>query len=70
MLRPGELVLGYDLTETRTARLVHRPEVSPHRIIASTEMGEGMAGDGFVGIAVRTSLRSHLMRFKAEKTAN
>lgn len=69
VLRPGGIFIGYDLTGTRIARLVHRVDGSPHRIVATAEMRDGLADVGFGGVAVRTSALSHLMRFRAEKPA-
>jgi SAM-dependent methyltransferase len=63
VLRPGGTFIGYDLTDTRIARLVHRADGSPHQIIAMGEMRDRLAAAGFVGISVRTSAGSHLMRF-------
>lgn len=69
VLRPGGTFIGYDLTDTRIARLVHRADGSPHLIIAVAEMRDGLAAAGFAGITVRPSARSHLMRFRAMKPA-
>lgn len=69
VLRPGGTFIGYDLTDTRVARLVHRVDKSPHRIIADAEMRDGLADAGFADITVRTSALSHLMRFRAVKPA-
>lgn len=69
VLRPGGTFIGYDLTDTRVARLVHRVDGSPHRIIANAEMRDGLADAGFADITVRTSAHSHLMRFRAVKPA-
>lgn len=69
VLRPGGTFIGYDLTDTRIARLVHRADGSPHRIIGNAELREGLADAGFLGITVRTSFRAHLMRFLAGKPA-
>jgi ubiquinone/menaquinone biosynthesis C-methylase UbiE len=65
--RRGGTVLGYDLTDTALARLVHRVDGSPHRIIAPDELHDGLAAEGLVDISVRLSTGSHLMRFRASK---
>ena len=67
VVRDGGTVLGYDLTDTRLARLVHRLDGSPHRIIAPAELRSGLTAAGLTNISVRESARSHLMRFRAVK---
>ncbi|MDN5798159.1 MAG: class I SAM-dependent methyltransferase [Intrasporangium sp.] len=69
VLRPGGVFIGYDLTDTPLARAVHRLEGSAHRIIAAAELREALAVAGFTDIAVDTSVREHLMRFRAFKRA-
>ena len=66
-LRPGGLFIGYDLTDTRLARLVHRLDGSPHRIIAPGELTHGLAAADLTDSAVRVSARGHLMRFRATR---
>lgn len=70
VLRPGGRFIGYDLTDTRAARLVHRADGSPHRIIAATEMRDGLAAAGLGDVTVDTSVCGHLMRFDAAKPAS
>lgn len=65
VLRPGGTFVGYDLTDTVLARLVHRVDGSPHRIISPSELRDGLAQTGFGRVSVRLSARGHLMRFKA-----
>lgn len=65
VLRPGGMLIGYDLTDTKLARLTHRLDGSPHRIIAPDELIEGLDAAGFSDIDVRLSARRHLMRFRA-----
>ncbi|MEO5851350.1 MAG: class I SAM-dependent methyltransferase [Nocardioides sp.] len=69
VLRPGGMLVGYDLTDTRAARLVHRVDGSPHRIIASEELRAGLAVGGFTNIGVTAHFQAHLMRFRATKRA-
>ncbi|MFE6647008.1 class I SAM-dependent methyltransferase [Nocardioides sp. NPDC057772] len=66
VLRPGGTLIGYDLTDTALARLTHRLDGSPHRIIAHDELTEGLAVAGFRDINVVLSARRHLMRFRAK----
>ena len=68
VLRPGGILIGYDLTDTNLARLTHRLDGSPHRIIAHDELAEGLAEAGFSDIDVVLSARRHLMRFRATTT--
>lgn len=66
VLRPGGVLLGYDLTDTRAARLVHRLYGSPHRLVAPDELASGLAATGLTGVAVRQAVSGHVMRFRAE----
>ncbi|MFC5175102.1 class I SAM-dependent methyltransferase [Nocardioides taihuensis] len=65
VLRPGGALVGYDLTDTRAARLLHRLDGSPHRIVAAAELRAGLARVGLAEVDVRSSLAGHLMRFRA-----
>ncbi len=67
VLRPGGALVGYDLTDTALARWTHRLDGSPHRIIAPSELSDGLAVAGFTDISVSLSARGHLMRFRATK---
>lgn len=65
VLKPGGAFLGYDLTDTRLARWVHRVDGSPHRMIAADDLVERLTDAGLTGIGVQLSLHGHLMRFQA-----
>ena len=67
VLRPGGAFVGYDLTDTRLARWVHRADGSPHRILAPDELHDGLVVAGFTDISISTSVSGHLMRFRASK---
>jgi ubiquinone/menaquinone biosynthesis C-methylase UbiE len=67
VLRPGGRFIGYDLTDTRMARLVHQVDGSSHQIITPSQMRDGLGVSGLIGITVNTSLAAHLMRFNATK---
>lgn len=69
VLRPGGLLLGYDLTNTRAARLTHRLDGSPHLILSGLELREGMEAAGFTAIVIRSGAAGHVMRFRAERAA-
>jgi SAM-dependent methyltransferase len=67
VLRPGGTFIGYDFTDTLFARLIHQADRSPHRILSADELRNGLETAGFEDVAVRTSYRDHVMRFKARK---
>ncbi|WP_459975064.1 class I SAM-dependent methyltransferase [Nocardioides pyridinolyticus] len=67
VLRPGGAIIGYDLTDSRIARWVHKADGSPHRIIAADELADGLAVAGFTEITVRPSFAGQLMRFHAHQ---
>lgn len=66
-LRQGGLLVGYDLTSTALARLVHRLDGSPHRIISPVELTQGLDAAGLKDVAVSVSAHGHVMRFSAAK---
>lgn len=65
VLRPRGLLVGYDLTSTRAARLLHRLDGSPFRMISPTQLRSGLAAAGLAEVAVEESAAGHLMRFSA-----
>jgi len=67
VLRPGGVFFGYDLTDTRVARLVHRADGSPFELISPSQLQDGLAGAGLMDIAVDAAYAGHLMRFAARK---
>lgn len=69
VLRPGGRLLGYDLTDTSLARVVHRLDGSPHRLIRPEALRAALAAAGFEAIEVDLSAAGHLMRFAARKPA-
>ena len=68
VLRPGGVLRGYDLTDTRTARLIHRLDGSPHLLLSPEELRTGLAGAGFENVDVRSSAAGHIMRFGASRS--
>jgi ubiquinone/menaquinone biosynthesis C-methylase UbiE len=66
-LRQGGLLVGYDLTNTALARLVHRLDGSPHRIISPVELTQGLDAAGLKDVTINVSAHGHLMRFRATK---
>lgn len=67
VLRPGGVFIGYDLTDTRFARLIHRIDGSPHRIVAPADLRTRLAAAALADATVRLSARGHLMRFRATR---
>lgn len=67
VLRPAGMLVGYDLTNTRTARLIHRVDGSPYRLIAPAELRDGLTAAGLTRVAVTAAAMGHLMRFRATR---
>jgi len=67
VLRPGGYFVGYDFTDTVFARLIHKADRSPHRILAADELRNGLAAAGFEDVTVRASYQNHVMRFRARR---
>lgn len=67
VLRLGGIFVGYDITDTRAARITHRLDRSPHLLIAPQALRTGLAAAGLTHVAVRLSAAGHLMRFRAVK---
>lgn len=65
VVRPGGLFIGYDLCDTGVARVVHRLDGSPFRLVSPGELREALAESGFKKIVVEERAGSHLMRFQA-----
>ena len=65
VLRPGAMFLGYDLTDTAAARLVHKADRSPHRLISPPQLAARLSEVGFDKVTVEASARRHVMRFAA-----
>ena len=67
VLKPGGTFIGYDLTDTALARLVHQMDRSPHCLVAADELAEGFAGAGLTEVTIRLSFGGHLMRFRGRR---
>ncbi len=67
VLRPGGVFLGYDLTDTRAARLTHRLDGSPHLLLSPEDLRAGLRETGFENVEGRPSAAGHLVRFKATR---
>ncbi|WP_458040495.1 MULTISPECIES: class I SAM-dependent methyltransferase [Bacteria] len=66
VLRPGGLLLGYDLTASPTAKLIHLVDRSPHRLVQPAELTVTARMEG-LEMAVRTGLVHQVMRFRGRK---
>jgi SAM-dependent methyltransferase len=69
VLKPSGAFIGYDLTDTRLARWIHRADGSPHRIITPEELEHALRTMGFTDITVRSAFSTHLMRFHVRTPA-
>lgn len=69
VLRPGGVFLGYDLTNTRAARLTHRLDGSPYFLLTPDGLRTGLAEIGFENVEVHPSAAGHLMRFGARRSS-
>lgn len=69
VLRPGGVLVGYDLVNAPIARAIHRLDGSPHKLYRSAEFAQQLAESGFERPAVQPALRGQLIRFKAERSA-
>jgi len=63
VLRPGGLLLGYDLTRTLAAEAIHFVDRSPHRLIEAADLAVQLVSSGFNEVAVDSAWRGHVMRF-------
>lgn len=66
--RPSGVLLGYDLTNTRAARLTHRLDGSPYLLLSPERLRTGLSETGFEKVEVRPSAAGHLMRFGAKRS--
>jgi ubiquinone/menaquinone biosynthesis C-methylase UbiE len=66
VLRPGGIFVGYDLVRTPLARLFHRLDGSPHRLIVPEDFRAECARDGLT-TSLQSRLLGHVMRFVARK---
>lgn len=67
VLRPGGVLLGYDLTNTRSGRLIHRLDGSPYLLLSTEGLRTALGQVGFENVDVRASAAGHLMRFAATR---
>ncbi len=67
VLKPGGLFVGYDLTRTPVATVVHRVDRSPFRLLNPDELVAEGSGNG-LRIDTSTKVFGHVMQFSATKT--
>jgi ubiquinone/menaquinone biosynthesis C-methylase UbiE len=69
VLRPGGILIGYDLADTRLAEWIHWADRSPHQLIASEKFAPALTEAGLDAVNVRQALGRHVVRFAARKPA-
>jgi SAM-dependent methyltransferase len=67
VLRPGGLLLGYDLVGAGPTRWLHRAEDADHRMVGIDELRAELARLPVVDVSVRPGLGRVVMRFKARR---
>lgn len=65
VLRPGGAFVGYDLTSSLPAKLIHVVDRSPHRLIGRGEIQPVLSSAGFDPVNVQNSFGGTVMRFMA-----
>jgi ubiquinone/menaquinone biosynthesis C-methylase UbiE len=69
VLRPGGLLLGYDLVSAGPMRWIHPPSDAEHRPVGIDELRVVLSGLPVVDVAVRPGRGRVVMRFTARKAA-
>lgn len=67
VLRPGGLLVGYDLNESRPAQLVHVVNRSPYRLIPHDTFVPALGEVGFDDIEVHPAFSGLVTKFAAHK---
>lgn len=67
VLRPGGRLIGYDLTDTRAAELMHRLDHSPHRLMPRGGFESTAAASGLEPERIRHTAYGGLVRFAIRK---
>lgn len=68
VVRSGGLVAGYDLLDTRTARLIHRLDRSPHRLARPDQLRTRFTELPLDNVSVSPAMGGLLVRFRARRT--
>jgi SAM-dependent methyltransferase len=67
VLRPGGVLIGYDLVATRPARWLHQAKGARHRLMPPGELRDRLAGLPTEAVRLRPSLAGLAVRFTARK---
>ena len=67
VLRPGGLLVGYDLHQSRPAELVHIVDRSPYRLIPQADFHSGLLDAGFVVPHAKRAFGRLVTKFIATK---
>ncbi|RBY97546.1 SAM-dependent methyltransferase [Blastococcus sp. TF02-8] len=67
VLRPGGLLVGYDLVETRLTEWLHWADGSPHRLMRRGQLEGALADAGLETTSVRYDGWYQVVRFAARK---
>lgn len=67
VLRPGGVLVGYDLVESGVSRLTHRLDRSPHRLAGVEALRERLHELPFDDVAVAPALGGLVARFRARR---
>jgi ubiquinone/menaquinone biosynthesis C-methylase UbiE len=70
VLRPGGILVGYDLMLSGVNRLVHRIDRSPHRMATAPELRARLAELPFEDVTVFEGLGAMVARFGARRSAD
>ncbi len=69
VLRPGGVLVGYDLVASRPARWLHQAEGARHRLMAASELRDRLAALPVEAVRLRPGLAGLVVRFTARKAA-
>ncbi len=67
VLRPGGVLVGYDLEDTWLTRLVHRADRSAYRLVSNGDLSAGLADAGLIAGRPRRCWHGQAQRFLAHK---
>jgi len=68
VLRPGGMLVGYDLADTAPARLLHRLDRSPHRLLTPDALRTELARHHLGDVELDRSLAGLVFRFLATRS--
>lgn len=68
VLRPGGHLAGYDVVLSRPARVLHRLDMSPHRLATPTELSDCLRRLPVADVRVNSALGGLVARFTARRT--